>query len=165
MISAVDLTKGLGMSGGFDIINVKGATGYIDTNYIGKARAALRALKDHDILYVHVEAPDEAGHNGDVKAKLQAIEDFDEKVVGTILKGASKIGDHSILLMPDHYTPISARTHTNEPVPFVIYRSSMDGNAKVNKDRRYSESISRMKDIIMFEDGYKLMKFFLRSKF
>ncbi len=164
MISAVDLTKGLGISAGFDIINVRGATGYIDTNYIGKARAALRALKDHDILYVHVEAPDEAGHNGDIKAKLQSIEDFDEKVVGTILKGLSRYGEHSILLMPDHYTPISVRTHTKEPVPFVIYRSTTDRKVKGSKARKYSESISRMKDTIMFEDGHKLMEYFLISK-
>jgi 2,3-bisphosphoglycerate-independent phosphoglycerate mutase len=164
MISAVDLTKGLGIGAGFDIINVKGATGYIDTNYIGKARAALRALKDHDILYVHVEAPDEAGHNGKVNDKLQAIEDFDEKVVGTILKSAGTYGEHSILLMPDHFTPISVRTHTKEPVPFVIYRSTMDRKAKGSKVRKYSESISRMKDILVFEEGHKLMDYFLMKK-
>ncbi len=164
MISAVDLTKGLGIGAGFDIIKVKGATGYIDTNYIGKAKAALRELKDHDILYVHVEAPDEAGHNGDLKAKLQAIEDFDEKVVGTILKDIAKHGEYSILLMPDHFTPISLRTHTKEPVPFALYRSSMASKEKTKKPRRYSEGISRMKDIKMFEKGYKLMDYFLMKK-
>jgi 2,3-bisphosphoglycerate-independent phosphoglycerate mutase len=153
-----------GIAAGFDIINVKGATGYIDTNYIGKAKSALRALAKYDILYVHVEAPDEAGHNGDIEAKLQAIEDFDEKVVGTILKGISRYGEHSILLMPDHYTPIRVRTHTKEPVPYALYRSSMESRSGGNKARKYSESINRMKNIDMFEDGHKLMDYFLTKK-
>jgi len=161
LISAVDLTKGLGVCAGFDILRVKGATGYIDTNYIGKARAALNALKKYDFVYVHVEAPDEAGHNGDVKAKMQAIEDFDQKVVGTILDGIRRFRDFSILLMPDHYTPISVRTHTSEPVPFVIYRSrGLSGKPKA-KARAYSESICRMKNILVFDKGYKLMDYFV----
>jgi len=164
LISAVDLTKGLGLCAGFDIINVKGATGYIDTNYIGKAKAALRALNKYDIVYVHVEAPDEAGHNGDVNAKLQAIEDFDSKVVGTILKGIHRYGEHSILLMPDHFTPIRVKTHTAEPVPFVIYRSTNAGRRQIHKNRKYSESINRMKNIRKVENGYCLMDYFLKGK-
>jgi 2,3-bisphosphoglycerate-independent phosphoglycerate mutase len=164
LISAVDLTKGLGICAGFDILNVKGATGYIDTNYIGKARAALNALKKYDFVYVHVEAPDEAGHNGDLKAKMQAIEDFDKKVVGTILDGIKKSGDCSILLMPDHYTPISVRTHTSEPVPFAIYRSrGLSGKPKA-KARAYSESICRMKNVLVFDKGHKLMDYFVKGK-
>ena len=159
LISAVDLTKGLGICAGFDIINVKGATGYIDTNYIGKANAALRALKTCDFVYVHVEAPDEAGHNGDIKAKIQAIEDFDKKVVGTIMKGIKKFSDYRILLLPDHFTPISVKTHTEEPVPYAIYGSGM--NTKSSKAVSYSENICRRKNILMFENGYKLMDFFL----
>lgn len=161
LISAVDLTKGLGICAGFDIINVKGATGYIDTNYVGKANAALKALKTHDIVYVHVEAPDEAGHNGDIKAKIQAIEDFDNKVVGTIIRGIEKFGDYGILLLPDHFTPISVKTHTEEPVPFVIYRSGM--NAGSTKAVPYSENICRRKNILVFEKGYRLMDYFLKS--
>ncbi len=181
LISAVDLTKGLGICAGFDILNVKGATGYIDTNYIGKARAALKALKTYDIVYVHVEAPDEAGHNGDVKAKIQAIEDFDSKVVGTIVDGIHKFSEYSILLMPDHFTPISVKTHTNEPVPFAIYRSVRVGNrnrhvstldSESNRLSRtqkvkvssYSENICRMKGIRIFEKGYKLMDYFIKEK-
>lgn len=164
LISAVDLTKGLGLCAGFDIINVKGATGYIDTNYVGKANAALRALNTYGIVYVHVEAPDEAGHNGDLKAKLQAIEDFDEKVVGTILKGIHKYGDYSIMLMPDHYTPISVKTHTKDPVPYVIYRSTEAGSGRKHRARKYSESIRRMKNIRVVEKGYKLMDYFLKGK-
>lgn len=164
LISAVDLTKGLGICAGFDILNVKGATGYIDTNYIGKAKAALNALKKYDFVYVHVEAPDEAGHNGDLKAKMQAIEDFDLKVVGTILDGIKKAGDCSILLMPDHYTPISVRTHTSEPVPFAIYRSGgLSGKPKA-KARAYSESICRMKNVLVFDKGHKLMDYFVKGK-
>ena len=164
LISAVDLTKGLGMSAGFDIINVKGATGYIDTNYAGKARAALRALREYDIVYVHVEAPDEAGHNGDVKAKVRAIEDFDAKVVGTILKDIHKTGEYSILLMPDHFTPIRARTHTEEPVPLVVCRSKDMAGTRKKKKRRYSEGISRMKNVRLFEKGHLLMDYFLKGK-
>ncbi len=164
LISAVDLTKGLGLCAGFDLINVKGATGYIDTNYVGKANAALKALNTYDIVYVHVEAPDEAGHNGDLNAKLQAIEDFDEKVVGTILKGIHKHGDHSIMLMPDHFTPIRIKTHTDEPVPYAIYRSTAAGSGSKNKKRKYSESIRRMKNIRIVEKGYTLMDYFLKGK-
>ncbi len=164
LISAVDLTKGLGICAGFDILNVKGATGYIDTNYIGKAKAALNALKKYDFVYVHVEAPDEAGHNGDLKAKMQAIEDFDQKVVGTILDGMKRVGDCSILLMPDHFTPISVRTHTSEPVPFVIYRSrGLSGKPKAGA-RAYSESICRMKNVLVFDKGHKLMDYFVKVK-
>ncbi len=163
LISAVDLTKGLGICAGFDILNVKGATGYIDTNYIGKAKAALKALKKYDMVYVHVEAPDEAGHNGDLKAKMQAIEDFDQKVVGTILDGIKKLGDCSILLMPDHFTPISVKTHTREPVPFAIYRSTDVSKIKKNNARTYSENICKMKNILVFEKGHKLMDYFIKG--
>ncbi|MEW6600081.1 MAG: cofactor-independent phosphoglycerate mutase [Nitrospirota bacterium] len=164
LISAVDLTKGLGICAGFDILPVKGATGYIDTNYIGKAKAALNALKKYDFVYVHVEAPDEAGHNGDLKAKMQAIEDFDKKVVGTIIEGIKKAGDCSILLMPDHFTPIGVRTHTSEPVPFAIYRSTGVNLKQKASARGYSESICRMKNVLVFDRGHKLMDYFIKGK-
>ncbi len=125
IISAVDLVKGIGIYAGFDVIDVPGATGYLDTNYKGKAEYALEALKDHDFVIVHVEAPDEAGHMGDAKAKIQAIEDFDEKVVGTVLQGARSMKeDVTILVMPDHPTPVHLRTHTSEPIPFAIYSTN-----------------------------------------
>nr|QNO49774.1 2,3-bisphosphoglycerate-independent phosphoglycerate mutase [Methanosarcinales archaeon ANME-2c ERB4]QNO50126.1 2,3-bisphosphoglycerate-independent phosphoglycerate mutase [Methanosarcinales archaeon ANME-2c ERB4] len=117
MISAVDLLKGLAIYAGMDVIEVPGATGYLDTNYAGKADYAVKALEDHDFVYVHVEAPDEAGHAGDVYAKVQAIEDFDEKVVGRVLDRCS---DCVIMVLPDHPTPIPLRTHTADPVPFAI---------------------------------------------
>lgn len=160
LISAVDLTKGLGVCAGFKIINVKGATGYLDTNYIGKANAALRSLKTVDIVYLHVEAPDEAGHNGDIKSKIQAIEDFDSKVVGTILKGIRVFKDYRILVLPDHATPIEVRTHTDEPVPFAIYDSRIK---RKNDGVTFDESIAKKKGMKIFEQGYKLMGYFVRG--
>jgi 2,3-bisphosphoglycerate-independent phosphoglycerate mutase len=161
MISAVDLTKGLGVLAGFDILNVRGATGYLDTNYEGKARAALKALRDLDFVYLHVEAPDEAGHNGDVKSKIKAIEDFDSKVVGNIMKGMKRFGDYSILLLPDHPTPISIRTHSAEPVPFALYRSKAVCSG--SRVRSFSENICKSKSAIVFERGYELMGHFLNA--
>ena len=135
VISAVDLIKGIGISAGLDIINVEGATGYIDTNYLGKGQAALAALDDHDFVYVHVEAPDEASHEGNMQHKLQAIADFDRLVVGTVLEGIKKFGDYAVLCMPDHPTPVKLMTHTSDPVPFVIYRSGAgEGTGAVSYD-------------------------------
>lgn len=127
VISAVDLIMGLGIYAGLDVIEVPGATGYLDTNYVGKAEFAMASLKDKDFVVVHVEAPDEAGHMGDIEAKLQAIEDFDEKVVGTVLRAARESDeDYTIVVLPDHPTPIALRTHTSEPVPFVMYSTLED---------------------------------------
>ena len=135
VISAVDLIKGIGICAGLDVINVEGATGYIDTNYLGKGQAALAALEDHDFVYVHVEAPDEASHEGIMQHKLEAIADFDRQVVGTVLEGIKKFGDYAVLCMPDHPTPVKLMTHTSDPVPFVIYRGGVDeGNGAVSYD-------------------------------
>ena len=123
MISAVDLLKGLAIYAGMDVIEVPGATGYLDTDYAGKADYAVKALEDHDFVYVHVEAPDEAGHAGDLDAKVAAIESFDEKVVGRVLDRCS---DYVIMVLPDHPTPIPLRTHTADPVPFAIYGHGAD---------------------------------------
>ncbi len=163
LISAVDLTKGLGKCAGFDVINVKGSTGYIDTNYAGKASAALRALKKSDLVYVHVEAPDEAGHNGSIKDKIQAIEDFDAKVVSPVVSGLKKFSEYRILLMPDHRTPISVKTHTYDPVPFIIFSGGDETAAGKSGARSYSENICRMKGALKFEKGYMLMEYFLKS--
>ena len=119
VISAVDLVNGIGVCAGFDVIKVKGATGLYDTNYEGKADAALKALKSHDFVYVHVEAPDEAGHSGDFKLKVKAIEDFDKRLVGSFIKKMN--GKVCIAVLPDHPTPVSLKTHSAEPVPFLIY--------------------------------------------
>ena len=121
VISAVDLIKGLGTLAGMDIINVDGATGLYDTNYEGKADACIEALKTHDLVYVHVEAPDEAGHEGNYTLKTKTIEDLDKRLVGRILKNIDKIDDKiKIAVLPDHPTPVALKTHTKEPVPFLI---------------------------------------------
>ena len=141
VISAVDLIKGIGICAGLDIINVEGATGYIDTNYLGKGQAALAALETHDFVYVHVEAPDEASHAGNMQHKLQSIEDFDRHVVGTVLEGIKKYSDYAVLCMPDHPTPVKLMTHTSEPVPFAIYRGEVgEGNGAAYYDEIQAKS-------------------------
>lgn len=124
MVSAVDLLKGLGVVGGLDVAEVANATGYIDTNYEGKAQAALDALKTQDFAFVHLEGPDEAGHQGSIKDKIQAIEDFDSRIVAPIVAELrARKEDFRIVVTMDHFTPISLRTHTSEPVPTLIYDS------------------------------------------
>jgi 2,3-bisphosphoglycerate-independent phosphoglycerate mutase len=124
VISAIDLVKGLGILSGLKPIDVPGATGYYDTDYEAKARYGLSYLKDYDLLFLHVESPDEAGHNKDLKEKILAIENFDEKVVGRILDGLS--GDFRILVLSDHPTPISSGKHSSDPTPFVIYGKGIE---------------------------------------
>jgi 2,3-bisphosphoglycerate-independent phosphoglycerate mutase len=118
VISAVDLVKGLGTYAGMQIINVEGATGLANTNYEGKADAALRALEKNDLVVVHIEAPDEAGHVRDAKLKVKTIEDLDRRLVGRILSGMKE--PYAVAILPDHPTPISLGTHSREPVPFTI---------------------------------------------
>ncbi|CAH2031569.1 cofactor-independent phosphoglycerate mutase [Trichlorobacter ammonificans] len=157
VISAVDLIKGIGVCAGLQVINVPGATGYIDTNYKGKAEAALSALEKHDFVYVHVEAPDEASHNGDLQHKIQAIEDFDRLVVGTVLEQAGRFDDLRILCCPDHPTPIALKTHTSDPVPFVIHRpSGSTGNGATG----YDEIQARGTGLVVAE-GHHLMEMLL----
>ncbi len=136
VISAVDLMRGIGIYAGLKSILVEGATGYLDTNYAGKVEAALDALETMDFVYLHVEAPDEAGHTGDLKNKLQAIEDFDYKVVGPMLQGLKTLGPHRVLLMPDHRTPLSLKTHSPEPVPFALFDSR---RPQGTQPRRFNE--------------------------
>lgn len=161
LVSAVDLMRGLGISAGFEILKVPGITGYLDTNYEGKAEWALRALDRVDIAYIHVEAPDEAGHSGRYEDKIRAIEDIDSRVVGNVLKGIVKFDDYRILILPDHATPIEVRTHTDEPVPFVIYDSR---RKRENLNASFDESILTRDDIVVFEEGYKLMDYFIRGE-
>ena len=122
LISAVDLLKGIGVYAGMDIIEVPGATGYLDTNYQGKVDGALKALKTKDLVFVHVEAPDETGHQGLLKEKIQAIEDFDNKIVQPVFENLRGTEFRMVVCM-DHYTPISLRTHISAPVPLVLYDS------------------------------------------
>jgi 2,3-bisphosphoglycerate-independent phosphoglycerate mutase len=118
VISAVDLVKGIGSYAGMEIINVQGATGLYDTNYEGKADAALKALEGNDLVFVHVEAPDEAGHCKDYALKVKTIEDLDKRLLGRILEDLKE--PYAIAISPDHPTPIKIGTHSREPVPFAI---------------------------------------------
>ncbi len=152
VISAVDLIRGIGVNAGLDIIEVPGATGYLDTNYRGKAEYAVQALKEADFVYVHVEAPDEAGHGGLLKEKIEAIESFDRDVVGTIIESIPEIGDCRILITPDHPTPVEKRTHTSDPVPYILFdsRQNIDSSAKA-----YSEAEAKRCGNIV--PGHKLL--------
>jgi 2,3-bisphosphoglycerate-independent phosphoglycerate mutase len=130
VITAVDLIRGIGKYAGLRVIDVPGATGLWDTNYEGKAQAALDALKTDDFVYLHVEACDEAGHDGDLELKLRCIDALDKRLVRPILEQLSSIqgGQEgvTIALLPDHPTPIAHRTHTNEPIPFCIYHPAIE---------------------------------------
>lgn len=158
VVAAVHLAKGLGVCAGLEVVEVKGATGGLDTDYEAKAKAAIEALKDSDFVFVHVEAPDEAGHLGDIEAKKKAIEEFDEKVVGKILEEAVSFEPHRILVLSDHLTPIKLRTHTADYVPFVIYDS---GDLKSNKDVSFNE-IEAGNAPLCIDNGDRLMELFIK---
>ncbi|MFO7952603.1 MAG: cofactor-independent phosphoglycerate mutase [Bacillota bacterium] len=161
VISAVDLVKGIGLFAGLDLIKVEGATGNLDTNYRGKAEAAIKALQgDQDFIYLHVEAPDECSHRFETENKLKAIELIDQEVVKTITDYLEKSGfDYNILMITDHYTPLSLGTHTREPVPFAIYRSS--GPNKV-QELKFDEA-SASGTGLFIEEGYRLMDRFIKQ--
>jgi len=161
LVSAVDLMKGIGINAGFEILEVPGITGYLDTNYVGKAEAALKALERVDVAYIHVEAPDEAGHSGNYRDKLRAIENFDALVVGTVLKGIVAFNEYKILLLPDHATPLEVKTHTEEPVPFIIYDSRIK---QYNENITFDESVTKMDDVPFFDQGHKLMDYFIKGE-
>ncbi len=128
VISAVDLLNGIGVNAGLEVLAVSGATGYTDTNYRGKAEKALSALKELDLVFLHVEAPDEMGHEGNIEGKVQAIEDFDEKVVGTVLQGMENDEPFRIAVLSDHPTPLSLKTHVGDPSPFAVLSSWKNEN-------------------------------------
>lgn len=160
VISAVDLVKGIGVYAGLRVINVPGATGYLDTNYEGKVQYALRALDEVDLVMIHIEATDETGHEGKVDLKIRAIEDFDSHIIGPVLEGIKRFKDYKILLLSDHPTPIELKTHTNEPVPFAIL-DSKDSNVK-NKNQTFSE-ISASKTGVFIDEGWKLIGMLLEK--
>ncbi|MDD5774288.1 MAG: cofactor-independent phosphoglycerate mutase [bacterium] len=153
VITAVDLLKGIGKVIGLKSVNVPGATGFIDTAYEAKALHAIDVLKKDNFVFVHVESPDEAGHMGDVNLKVRAIEDFDQKVVGTILSKIGAFEKVRILLLPDHYTPVSLKTHSSEPVPFIIYGQGIEPD----KFESFNERNSKDSDLIV-EQGWKLIE-------
>lgn len=154
VISAVDLVRGIGVYAGLEIIKVPGATGYLDTNYQGKAEAALDALERHDFVYLHVEAPDESSHSGSLENKIQAIEDFDARIVAPICEGIKKFGEYRILCTPDHPTPLRLMTHTSDPVPFIIYR----GEDALKPGVEGYDEVSAAKTGFVLEDGFRLME-------
>jgi len=160
IISAVDLLRGIGVYAGFKIIMVPGATGYFDTDYEAKGAYALSALKDVDLVYVHVEAPDEAGHAGLLDKKISTIEAFDAMVVGKVLDGIKGFGEYRVMAVTDHYTPITLRTHTREPVPFAIHGTGI--SAPANSTGGFSEKNAGARGVF-FADGYKLMERLIRS--
>jgi len=161
VISAVDLMKGIGFYAGLEIVNVPGATGYLDTNYAGKAEYALREISKKGFVYVHVEAPDEASHNGNLKDKIQAIEDFDGKIVGPIWHGLQAYENFRLLVLPDHPTPLVLKTHSSEPVPFVVF-SSEDGGRALKKERFFDE-LSAQKAGLLIEKGHELLGKFIEG--
>ena len=156
MISAVDLLKGIAVGAGMQVMDVAGATGSLDTNYAGKAQAALDALLNDgcDFVYIHLEGPDEMGHQGELDHKIRAIEYIDERIVAVVKSGLDAAGeDYRILVLPDHPTPIRCRTHTSDPVPYVMYDSTKpldQGCAFTEKDAKASG--------IFVEHGYELIQ-------
>jgi len=151
VIAAVDLVNGLGVLAGLQRISVPGANGYLDTNFLGKAEYGLSALAERDFLFLHVEAPDEAGHLGDPAKKVEAIENVDAKVIGPLLEGLRQAGgEWRMMVLPDHPTPCATKTHSDEPVPFVVYISSDEQKPRA-QSRGYNERDAREKGIFIPE--------------
>jgi 2,3-bisphosphoglycerate-independent phosphoglycerate mutase len=155
VISAVDLIKGIGVYAGLKVIEVPGATGYLDTNYRGKALAALAALRELDLVYLHVEAPDEAAHGGLLDDKIEAIERFDAEVIGTILAGLDALGPCRLLVLPDHPTPVRRMTHTKDPVPFILYGTGGEF-PPCGEVTGYSEANARSTGVVIAPGHYLL---------
>jgi len=161
VVAAVDLVKGIGAYAGFRQVNVPGATGYTDTNFRGKGEHALRELEDQDFVLIHVEAPDEAGHNGDAPTKVRTIERIDEEILGPLLARAREEGDLGILVLPDHPTPVEIRTHSQEPVPFIFYPAP-EGLSSFS-GKRYTEADGRATGQFV-EKGTLLIGYLLGSR-
>ncbi len=156
VVSAVVLIKGIGVCAGLENVDVIGATGNVHTNFDGKAEAAINALRNgSDFLYVHLEAPDEAGHRHEIENKVKAIELIDQKIVGPILDALKEDGEEfAMLIMPDHPTPLAIRTHTSDPVPYIIYKS---GNCKESGVASYTEAEAKKTGVVV-EHGYTLIQ-------
>ena len=160
MISAVDLLKGIGIIAGLKVFPVEGATGYIDTNYEGKAKMALDILNFMDFVFVHLEAPDEMGHEGNAAGKIQAIELFDEKIVGPILNKIGSFGDYRLIVLSDHPTPIDLKTHVGDPSPFAVLSSRKEENKAAGLP--FNE-INAKESSILISPGHLLMEKFIRD--
>lgn len=161
VISAVDLLKGIGKGANMTVPTVEGATGYIDTNFVGKAQTAVEMLKDHDFVYLHFEAPDECGHRNEPENKVRAIELIDEKVLPIILEGLERYGDYKIMILPDHPTPIVTMTHSSEPVPYMIYHKNREIDSSVSS---INEKTARSTGIYE-EKGPNLIKHFFDENY
>ncbi len=160
VVSAVDLVKGLGLCAGFNPVSVDGATGGIVTNFAGKARAALDELKrGQDFVYLHIESPDEAGHQGELEKKIWAIEQIDSEVLGLVMSEIDDFADIRVLILPDHATPLSLRTHTSDLVPFMLYDKNHPVSSLLTSYDEDSVLSGRL-----FENGYELMDFFISGK-
>ncbi|MFH1716524.1 MAG: cofactor-independent phosphoglycerate mutase [Planctomycetota bacterium] len=157
-ITAVDLVRGLAKLIGFDLIDVPGATGFIDTNYQGKASAAIKALGEYDIVFVHIEAPDEAAHSGNPEMKKKAIEQIDKYIVGPVFEALQNYESWRILVMPDHPTPVRTCAHSSEPVPFAMAGESISGVLHTT----FGES-NAAKSGFRIDNGFELMEYFLKS--
>jgi 2,3-bisphosphoglycerate-independent phosphoglycerate mutase len=156
MISAVDLLKGIGKFSGMRVVEVSGATGYIDTDFDGKAAAAIQEFQNgQDFVYIHVEAPDECGHRGEVENKVRAISLIDEKILGPVVAALEKMDDYKVLVMPDHATPLSLKTHTNDPIPFLIY----DSTKPVQGVDSFHEETAKATELYV-EEGFRMMQEF-----
>ncbi|MBN2144973.1 MAG: cofactor-independent phosphoglycerate mutase [Candidatus Aureabacteria bacterium] len=155
VISAVDLIRGLGKLLDLNIISVPGITGYFDTDYEAKGRYGIESLKQNDLLIIHIEAPDEAGHIGNVQEKIHSIEQVDRYIVGPILQYLKNEKDFRLLISPDHYTPINKKTHTADPVPFLLCRQG-----KPHQNALYNEKEAKNSRLV-FKKGYELMPYFL----
>ncbi len=162
MVSAVDLLKGIAVGAGMAVARVEGATGGLHTNYLGKAKAAVRALTEegYDFAYIHVEAPDEMGHQGSVAKKVEAIEHLDREVIGPVVEGLETAGEEfRLLVLPDHPTPVRVRTHTSDSVPFLLY----DSRIQEEHTWVYNEEEGRRSRFFV-DRGYELMDLFLQTQ-
>jgi len=158
MISAVDLLKGIAICAGMNSVDVEGATGYLDTNFDGKCKAAIEEFKKGaDLVYIHVEAPDECGHRGEIENKVKAIEMIDEHILAPVVEFLRGYDDFAVLVCPDHPTPLSIRTHTSTPVPYLIYdsKNEIDSGVKVFCEKEARESGNYI------EKGFTMMNYFL----
>jgi 2,3-bisphosphoglycerate-independent phosphoglycerate mutase len=160
VISAVDIINGLGVYAGLERIHVPGITGFLDTNYRGKGEYGVASLEKNDFVFIHVEAIDEAGHMGDVEKKIQALEDFDEKVVGTVLQKMAQRKDWRVLLMPDHPTAIALKTHVADPVPFALYSA---GAPRENGAVGYNEKDAAATGIVA-KQAYRLIEALIEGR-
>ena len=157
VVGAVDLIRGIGRYAGLEVLNVPGATGDLATNYAGKASAAIEALERHDFVWVHVEAPDEAGHMGDLGEKIKAIERIDAEVLGPLLASPRR---PAVLVVPDHYTVLRTRTHVGNPVPFVFGRAAETAGAVGGRSYTEAEALASGTFV---PDGASLMRLFIEA--